>query len=334
LALKKAWLLVSVACGHRLTDADGTIPDYASWTRKDLQEHVAALEEDYEDAVSRLSSSRTALALTSITWMAQQFDRWIESGQSQFTVATAQQFEARVGRLAARQFLDVPPYAEVLLQPGHAVALRHPEYMLARDLSMLVDLYLDAEAICAPLVAWNAPEWAGAAGENVQALARATIQACFNLLESFVSGLARAHVMTGSALGEDVVERLLSTREPLRKRVRAIPSLITGRECPLSLESEPLVTLFGDVKRRRDSFVHCEPGPMESEHGYVKEAAFNNIDRELVPRSVRATHDTVRALWRFVHGREGPRWLPPLEPSGRFGLPNLKLVAPPSKGAS
>lgn len=328
-SLKKAWLLTAIACGQPLSVEDGAIPNYELWSKPKLLAHLSDLESDLEDAIGRLvESPRKALKPAPVSWMAEQFDRWLASGASPFTIATAQQFEERVGRLVARRVLEVPPYAEVLLQPGPGVALRHPEYMLVRDLGMLVDLYLEAERLCETISPRRPPAWAGAAGENVQALARSTIQACYNLLESFVSGLARAHVMTHPALDEDVAGRLLSTREPLRKRVRSIPSIIRGEECPLAADAPPLSSLFGAIKKRRDAFVHCEPGPIESEHGYVKEAAFNDIGRDLVPQAVRATHDTIRGLWQFVHQCEGPRWLPPIESSGRFGKANLRLCPP------
>lgn len=334
-SLKKAWLLTAVACGQRLSADDATIPHYESWSKPRLQAHLTDLESDFEDAIGLLvESPRNALKAAPVSWLSQQFDRWVAAGASVFTIATVQQFEERVGRLVARRVLEVPPYAEVLLQPGPGVALRHPEYMLVRDLGMLVDLYLEAETLCDSISPRRPPTWAGAAGENVQALARSTIQACFNLLESFVSGMARAHVMTNASLDEEVAGKLLSTREPLRKRVRSIPSVIRGEECPFTLDALPLSTLFGEIKRRRDAFVHCEPGPIESEHGYVKEAAFNDIDRDLVPRAVRATHDTIRGLWYFVHQCEGPRWLPPIESSGRFGKINLRLCPPESAGSA
>lgn len=195
-----------------------------------------------------------------------------------------------------------------------------------RDLGLLVDLYFDAMTLAGSVTPSRPTPWAAAAGENTQALARATVQACFNLLESFVSGLGRAHVMMHPELEQSTVNELLSTQGPLSLRVRKIPATIVGADCPLQPGTYPFVPLFDGVKQRRDAFVHCQPGPMQSKHGYVKEAAFHDTSHELVLSAVRSTHDAIRALWEFVHGRPGPRWLPDLEESGRFGKPNLRLV--------
>jgi hypothetical protein len=204
--------------------------------------------------------------------------------------------------------------------------------MLVRDLGLLYDLYRDAESMCDAINWRNPPAWAANAGENTQALARSVIQTCFNLLESYVSGLARAHIMQ-KPVDIQVREKLIDTRESLRKRIRQVPALITGRECPLRQDDYPLGPLFDDIKRRRDAFVHCEPGRQESGRGYIKEAVFHDISPEVVGSAVKATHDTIRQIWQFVHERQGPRWLPALDPSGRFGKPNLALAPRHERGA-
>lgn len=323
--LKKAWLLVSFMVGQALTAQESTIPGYANWTRRQLQEQCTDLERDLEEVLALVVvSPRQALRPGALKWLVEQFDRWHASGLGLFTISTAKQFENQIGVLEARRRLEIPPYAELLLQPGIGVAFRHPEYMLVRDLGMLYDLYCDAEGICERISWRNPPSWAATAGENTQALARATIQACFNLLESFVSGLARAHIMNHE-VEPHLYKRLTENREPLKKRIRQIPALIVGRDCPISVDAYPMGPLFNDVKSRRDAFVHCEPGPQQSSHGYVKESVFHDVSPELVTLAVKATHELIREVWGFVYAEEGPRWLPPLEESGRFGKINLAL---------
>ena len=124
-------------------------------------------------------------------WMAQEFDRWGAEGGGLFVVGTAMDFESKFGALRARSRIEVPPYAELLLQGWHGLAIRHPEYMLARDLEFLFLLYQQAEEALSAVNWRTPPEWARYASEHVQALARAVIQTCFNLLEwPFVSSLS------------------------------------------------------------------------------------------------------------------------------------------------
>lgn len=332
--LKKVFLLAACMAGAPLTAEESILPAYRSWNKRLLRVHCVELEADVANLLARLVvSPRQAMRPAPLRWLAEQLDRWFESGLGLFTICTAQQFEARVGRLVARTVLEIPPYAEILLQPGIDVAFRHPEYMLVRDLGALYDLYRDAESLCASVRWTDPPEWAAAASENSQGLGRAVVQACFNLLESFVSGLARAHVLTGQSLDAQSAERLLSTREPLKQRIRRVPTLIVGRECPLDPNKYPLEPLFGEIKRRRDTFVHCEPGPLESERGYVKEAVFHEVRPDVVALAIRATHDAIRQVWEFTHERPGPRWLPAMDEDGRFGRKNLRLV-PRTQGAA
>jgi hypothetical protein len=67
--------------------------------------------------------------------MRERFDEWQKVEFGLYSLCTAQEFELECGLLRARAKIEVPPYAELLMQGGaHPVAVRHPEYMLARDL--------------------------------------------------------------------------------------------------------------------------------------------------------------------------------------------------------
>jgi len=268
------------------------------------------LRGDYQHALSEIaelrSKSRTDQAAR---WLADAFDRWQESGGGLYTICTAKQFEEQVGTLSARRRMDVPPYAELLIQGWSGLAFRHPEYMLARDLSCLYTLYCDS-AVLLHGVNWREPpDWARGGSENIQTLARAVIQSCFNLVESFVCGLGRAHEMNHPGLDQSMREKLLNTRSPLKRRIVQVPELIAGRIAGLDGGSDPLASLFDGIKKRRDAFVHCEPGSHES-RGYVKEAAFHDVAEETVNDAVDRTIVVIRLIWQCVHGRDGPSWLP------------------------
>ena len=140
LELKKAWLLLIVGTGRPLSRQNATIPAYGTWTRKELEAHYRHLLDDLQEVLAvYVVSPRAALRTRATGWLAEQFDRWQAKGGGPFTISTVQQFEARVGTILARERLELPPYAEVLLQPGVSLAFRHPEYMLVRDLGLLVD---------------------------------------------------------------------------------------------------------------------------------------------------------------------------------------------------
>lgn len=330
LRLKKAWLLAAAWVGQSLRPRLGarelTIPDYSSWTRKELQQHVDDLLGDFVSIVRHTTAVETRSQQDrAAAWMAMQFDRWQESGGGLFTMCTAQQFEVEVGRLRVRAQMDIPPYTELLVQGWQGLAFRHPEYMLSRDLQVLCNLSCDAEDLLRS-VDWNrAPKWATYASENAQSLNRATIQTCFNLLETFTSGLARSFVMEKPRLGDDQRKKLLDNAKPLRTRVVSVPQLITKNSCDLDTNKPPVSELFGAIKQRRDAIVHCEPGQQESHRGYIKESAFHDVPWTLVQEAIALTTQIIERVWKALHGKDRPTWLPKLGKDGRFARENLRL---------
>src|SRR5262245_52554337 len=194
--------MAAAMIGAHLTKNDHVIPDYATWTRRQLTGYVRDLEDDFADAVKKILLKPQRSKMDSFAvWLSNAFDEFQKTHRP-FSLCTAQEFESLWGPLRFRERIEVPPYAEMLLQGWHGLALRHPEYMLARDLAFLVSLFRDSEQLLTKVNWANPPRWAGYGSENSQALARAVIQTCFNLLESFVSGLARAHVMTSTTTEE------------------------------------------------------------------------------------------------------------------------------------
>src|SRR5690606_29134879 len=119
-----------------------------------------------------------------------------------------------------------------------------------------------------------------------------------NLLESFTSGLAHGFVMEHPNLDEGLKKRLLDNSESLQKRVVKIPKLIGDTSSGLDVSKPPMSELFGPIKRRRDAFVHCEPGPQESKRGYVKETAFHDATWDAVQQSVTLTLEIIERVWK------------------------------------
>jgi hypothetical protein len=326
-SLKKAWIVSASLVGYRFKVGEFSVPNYLAWQRRPLLRQVADLRDDLTETLERLvTTSARPIGRRAVDWLAGRFEPWADTGFGVFTVSTVFDFERLVGTLKAHKVMDVPPYAEMLVQPSLPVAFRHPEYMLARDLAVLLDFFKDTESLLRRVTWTNPPNWAMGASENGQALARAVIQSCFNLLESFTSGLAQTYLLTHSRIEASAETTLRDTRSPLGRRVLDIPNTIVGRPSELRRDTPPISTLFGKVKRYRDAFVHCEPGPMESTRGYVKEALFHDVSSELVEETVNACAEVIRKTWLFVYRRRGPSWLPDRDSAGSFGRKALVIV--------
>lgn len=324
--LKKSWIVAYSLVKSAPTGDAAYIPDYDTWSRKELERYLRDLKGDFIAALKPITvDPHKALRASAVRWLADRFDEWQAAPPEEYKLCTLQEFNENVCELKAGHVLDAPPYTEVLTQGPHQISFRHPEYMLARDIAFLYDAYVDGEALLVS-IDWSRPQpgWAARASENVQGLGRATIQACFSLLESFTAGLARAHVMT-TDLSPEAAAKLLETRPPLRRRLLSVPRTITGRQPPLDLNKPPLDELFGEVKLRRDAIVHCEPGPEASERGYHKESLFHQTRPEYIRKTLNLTESAIRSLFEFVYERPGPAWFPRRDEEGRFGG-NLTVV--------
>lgn len=329
LRLKKAWLLGAaiLGAGNQLTKKNLTIPDYLSWNNRSLKLHIDDLEKDFVDIGKKmlLHWDKSSLAPT-VLWLSQQFDAWHKSGMQIYSLGRVYDVEAAIGGpLFHRREIDCPPYAEVLVQGFHGSAIRHPEYHLAKDVALLYNLFVDAHAIMDEAERQQRSH----SSESSQSLGRSVILACFNLLESFVSGLATAwlmeHQTEQSDLVDTVKDKLNDKRSSLRKRLIVVTSLITANRCLLDESKPPLEPLFHECKQRRDAFVHCEPGPNPTQWGYIKEERFHDVSLPIVQRTVDLTWQTISLVWKAVHGREKPSWLRPRDENGRFPRVDVTL---------
>ena len=172
------------------------------------------------------------------------------------------------------------------------------------------------------------PQWTPVASEHQQALARSVVQACFNLIESFISGLAREHIIDTPALPAVQKEKLFDSSRSLRARVLSASALIGGGAPPISEHVPPFAIVFGRAKQRRDAFVHCEPGADGAKLGYVKETAFHDVTISSVTETVIATEQLIRHTCRRLKHTPSPRWLASFEDpaSLRVGLTLVPLV--------
>lgn len=303
--------------GDQLGIAERTIPNYSSWSEGRLQGQIKLLHESLAEIAKHLLLE-TEFTPNGIDWCAERFDKWAASGTGIFELGTVQGVERAIGTLGFRRLMECPPYAQVVVQGFVGAAIRHPEYHLGSDLALLWNLFKDAERIRNAAMRANLP----ASSEHSQSLGRSVIITCFNLLESFVSGLAVEWKMSNP---EADSSKLPDSMSPLQKRFFAVPATILGVNEAVARDDAVIAELFGDIKRRRDAFVHCEPGDRVTKYGHVKEQQFHEIDTAVVKRTVDLTLSAIRIVWKVVHQREGPLWLPSLDASGYFPRVNLHL---------
>lgn len=116
----------------------------------------------------------------------------------------------------------------------------------------------------------------------------------------------------------EVIKKLEDKSLSLRKRLNLVPALISGQPGIMNDSQPPIQPLFDECKERRDSFVHCEPGPTPTKWGYVKEAHFHDVNLAVVKKTVDLTCETICLAWKAVHGKDKPSWLPKRDASGRF----------------
>ena len=155
-------------------------------------------------------------------WFARQFDAWQASGFGSFDLGRVGKFEKEVGPLAFRKHIDCPPYAQILLQGFYGAAIRHPEYHLATDLALLYNLFLDSQSMMEEAELKKQLH----NSEHNQSLGRSVILTCFfNLLESFVSGLAVAFLMENPNAPADAVKKACRQESVAAEQADSIPDI-------------------------------------------------------------------------------------------------------------
>ena len=319
--LKKAWILSCAIIGSKgkVPHNELLVPDYRSWKVRKLRQQVKDLEDDFLGHGRAIFKSIKRRRLSAISaWLADKYDNWVEAGMANFTLARVHEVESAIGKLRARDIVDCPPYAEWFVQGFLGVAIRHPEYHLGTDLALLYNLFLDTEKV----IRKSEKNRIIIGTEHQQSLGRNVILTCFNLIESFISGLGHGYVLEHPDTPEEVAKKLTQNYGALKKRMKDVTTLISNGPVTIDFESNPFKDLFGKCKQRRDSFVHCEPGPVETKWGYVKETYFHDITEAVVRETVDLTCEAICTVWKAVHGRNQPTWLPELDESGRF--PNVK----------
>jgi hypothetical protein len=320
---KKAWVMAIAIVGKppSVSDHDLTIPKYGSakWQTKQLKRHLNELEMDLKSICAKYILLRwcPSTRQKTIRYLAGKYDEWRKAREGIWEIDRVHDLEQAVGQLKFRSIMECPLYAQVLLQGFQGAAIRHPEYHLARDLELLNNLFFDAEKISEELFQKRIPH----ATEVNQSLARSTILTCFNLLEAFVSGLIAEYILANPEAPPEIIQKLTKpdrTRNSLAARFEDIPCTITGNPGAMAELKPVLVTLFGECKELRNSYVHCVPSATATSRGASKERRFHAADGQAVRTAVEHTSKAIRGAWKIVYGREGPRWLKARDRSDRF----------------
>jgi|GEM_PF-3228917 hypothetical protein len=315
--LKKAWVVGMALVGKppSIPLDHMELPNYVRWQIEPLKRQIVDLEKDLETIGKEfiLEGWSAISRKNAVPWLARKHDEWFASKKFVYELGRVHEVEQALGRLGFRRFLECPAYAQVLLQGFNGAAIRHPEYHLARDLALLNNLFLDAEAIADEHLKNKKLH----SNETSQSLARSTILACYNLLESFISGLVAEFAIKYPNAPDETIKKLQKPKDrSLKARFEEVPDLVTGSTNVMEPMKSVLAPLFGDYQKRRNAFVHCEPGPTTA-----KESLFHETDAKVVRETVSLTIQAIRAAWKIVYNTEGPRWLH--DPDAKGGFPRI-----------
>lgn len=320
--LKKAWLLVVGLFGREqfsCKDVDLLVPNYLEVDNQELKVRIKDLREDVKSAGKKAFPNwKPKDADRVVSWLADRFDEWKSPIHC---LGRVYEVECALGSLPHRRFMDCPPYAQVVLQGFHGAGIRHPEYHLATDLSLLFNLFLDAEE----LIASKKANGLAHMSEHSQSLGRSVILACFNLLEAFITGLAAAHLHAHPETPPESAQKLrgLSAKGKyvdlrLEQKYSEFLPLIIGRPW-LDSDKPPFRELFGRCKLQRNALAHPSmPVHSEDARRVQNEFHFHDITLQGVSEVVDLTLGAVCRIWNLVHGKPKPSWLWLRQEDGRF----------------
>lgn len=197
---------------------------------------------------------------------------------------------------------------------------KFPELLLAKDLAMALHLAHEAEDKLAPYQEMTHPRLADARTEvaclvaRKDFAARSAILCCYNLMESYLNGLAWAHLQTHDVSRLSNREKKLledTTGASIRDKVTKYPQLLTGR--PLWQDPDEELDGFIDIlKPFRDSLVHPSPfSAPERFGGYDKLRLLYRIDSDTATAATDILVKLVRRIHAHVFGDSQvlPEWV-------------------------
>jgi len=167
-------------------------------------------------------------------------------------------------------------------------------------------------------------------GEIADLLRRSTVSqrtcllSSFNLIESYINGLAWDYVQTHdiSCLSEKK-QAVLIEDKPVNiiEKLIKIPRIFAEKESgPLHQTREPLKLFIEDIKPYRDAIVHASPfaAPMRF-GGYDKLSKLYDLNLSTVRHAIDITIDVITEIHHFLYGADNlPSWIFPRAEDGSF----------------
>lgn len=246
-----------------------------------------------------------------------------------YTVGRVHEFERKFAKLTVQQIhgFDTPLYGIIMLQGFQGFTVRYPEYHLARDICELHRTLREEGAQIEELRRHRSQ----VNTEVHQAFARATIVACYNLLEAVTNGLAAEWLLKNAKTPNPALDQLIGfSGGSLRKRFLAMPSaVLLDASVRFESDCEPFKSLFGRLKRRRDYIVHTAPeseGSVKSPGLAKEDRMFHDIPLADVEETIETTFSAIRAIWPTVRGKVAPSWLPVRDPDGLYRYKRIRAA--------
>lgn len=241
------------------------------------------------------------------------------------------EFEEKVGRLSRRVAPDIPLHAAVMVSATFGLQFQFPEDHMCKDWAVAYNRFLEFDEVWSKLqdvrgrdiTVRKHLEIIGAISRVRDFYARATILTGFNLVETFINGLAWECVHTkGSHLKPKQLDELSERTGfvSIDKKLVRYPRIIKGgREGILHDSRDPLRTFLRDVKPLRDAIVHLSPFTKST--GYDKVEQFYSLEADQVSLVVDTCCEIVTTIWKFAKGRKSPpAWLIGRLDDGRFDI--------------
>jgi hypothetical protein len=242
-------------------------------------------------------------------------------------------FTRDFGRFRAKVLKGAPLHSTVRISPW-GLQFEYPEHHLMNDLAESFNEAVEIEEV--QLTPYRTKTWREKKQQATKAeiadlirrgkvSQRACILSCFNLIESYINGIAWDYVQIHdiSGLSKDhrnvltESERLVNIIDKLIK----IPRVITGREdSPLHQTREPLKSFIDIIKPYRDSIVHASPfAAAEKFGGYDKLSKLYELNLNTARLAVDITISLIKDIHQFINnGDNSPVWILKRSENGKF----------------
>lgn len=231
-------------------------------------------------------------------------------------------FEKKFTKIKPEVLKGVPHHATILISLW-GLQFKFPEDFLSKDIRQAIRIlkqhhiklhpYQSRETSFSELK--NAKEEIGVAIRFSEYAIRSTILCCFNLLESFLNGLAwefcqnPENLLNLSSKQSKLIQD--TNQVSLKDKVFKYPKIISQQEISEN-EKQWIFEWIDYFKPYRDSLVH--PSPFQAPEkfgGYDKLQKLYSMDLELALEAAIITKEICKTIYLHIHGKTSslPSWL-------------------------